>query len=295
MKISIIGIGRLGGALAVALSRKGFEIENLVVRERKENARAAANLIEPKPRILNSTELSKISSEAIFIATQDAAIESVAENLAAQIKNKPFVFHASGALSSEILGKLKDKGCRTASIHPLVSVSDAVLGAERFANAFFCVEGDAKAVREAKKIVEALGGKSFSIETKYKTLYHAAAVTASGHLIALVDAALEMLGKCDLKEQEARRILLPLIRSTVENLETQTTARALTGTFARADKDALGRQLKVLDETVSPEVLEVFLQLGLRSLHLAERQNANVKNIEKMRDAIRLAKKNLKC
>ena len=42
-----------------------------------------------------------------------------------------------------------------------------------------------KAVEAAKKIVDALGGKSFSIETKYKTLYHASAVTACGHLVAV--------------------------------------------------------------------------------------------------------------
>jgi predicted dinucleotide-binding enzyme len=30
MKISIIGIGRVGGALAIALAKNGYEIENLV-------------------------------------------------------------------------------------------------------------------------------------------------------------------------------------------------------------------------------------------------------------------------
>jgi len=41
MKISIIGIGRVGGALAIALAKNGCEIENLVARK-KENAEKIA-------------------------------------------------------------------------------------------------------------------------------------------------------------------------------------------------------------------------------------------------------------
>ncbi len=294
MKISIIGIGRLGGALAIALAEKGFEIENLVVRAESENARKVSESITPKPRILKFSQLAENFSDAIFITTRDAEIETVAANLARELKNKPLVFHASGSLSSEVLSGVKRIGCAVASVHPLAAVSDSTLGARRFADAFFCVEGDDEAVEKAKEIVARLGGKSFSIETKYKTLYHASAVTASGHLIALIDVALEMLQKCGLDEIQSREVLLPLIKSNVENLQTQTTAQALTGTFARADAETLRRQIKILSETVSAEALEVFLQLGLRSLHLARRQNANGEKIEEMRGEIRLAKRNLK-
>ncbi|MGI8641617.1 MAG: Rossmann-like and DUF2520 domain-containing protein [Pyrinomonadaceae bacterium] len=293
MKISIIGIGRLGGALAIALAKKGYEIENLVARK-KENAGKIAGFIVPKPKILLSEKLNKITSDIIFITTQDFEIENVADSLAQNLQNKTFVFHTSGSLSSEILSKLKEISCKIGSIHPLVSISDAVLGAERFKDAYFCVEGDDEAVKIAKEIVENLGGKSFSIETKYKTLYHASAVTACGHLVALIDVAIEMLTKCGLDEKNAREILLPLIKSTIENLSEQTTAAALTGTFARADVETLEKHLEVLRENVSTEALEVYLQLGNRSAHLAQEQGANAEKLEKMREKISLAKKKLK-
>lgn len=294
MKISIIGIGRLGGALAIALAEKGFEIENLIVRGESENARKVAKIIKSEPHILTASELDKISSDAIFITTQDAEIETIAARLARKLKNKPFVFHASGSLSSEVLSELKTIGCAVASVHPLAAFSESVLGARRFADAFFCVEGDDEAVEKAKEIVAHLGGKSFSIETKYKTLYHASAVTASGHLVALFDVALEMFQNCGLEEAQAREILLPLVKSTIENLQTQTTASALTGTFARADVETLQRQIITLSETVSAEAFTVFLQLGLRSLHLARLQNANEEKLAEMRAAIEIAKRNLK-
>ncbi len=293
INITIIGAGRLGGALALALTKKDFRVENLAAR-RFETAEKIAKLLESPPKILLNNDFFDITSDVVLITTQDSEIEIVADELAGKLKFKPIVFHTSGSLSSEVLKNLKSSGCSVGSIHPLVSISDARLGAERFADAYFCVEGDKAAVEIAEKIVEMLGGKSFSVATQYKTLYHASAVTACGHLVALVDAAIEMLTKCGLSETDAQTVFLPLIKSTVENLEEQTTAQALTGTFARTDAGTLEKHIKILRENVSPEALEIYLQLGARSLNLAEQQNANSENIEKMRGQILLAKTNLK-
>ena len=294
MKISIIGTGRLGGALAIALAKNGHTIENLVARK-IENAQRVAAVINPKPELLSSNELSEISSETILITTQDFEIENAARQLAEKLQHKPFVFHTSGSLSSDILQTLKDAGCRIGSIHPLVSISDAVLGAKRFADVYFCVEGDAESVAVAEKIVSSLNGKSFRVATEYKTLYHASAVTASGHLVALIDVAIEMLGKCGLDETDAREIFLPLIKSTVENLQTQTTSAALTGTFSRADVKTVENHLKILRENVSTEAVEIYVQLGMRSAHLAERQGANHAKLAEILGKLSLAKKNLRC
>ncbi|CAN5304373.1 Rossmann-like and DUF2520 domain-containing protein [soil metagenome] len=293
MKISIIGIGRVGGALALALARNGYEIEGLVARNEKDFERIS-KIFQVKPKLLLFEELKEIKSDVIFITTQDSEILNVARSLAQNLQNKPFVFHTSGALSSEILQNLKSIGCKIGSIHPLASISDAALGWKRFENAYFCVEGDEKAVEVAEQIVKNLKGKSFSIETKYKTLYHASAVTACGHLVALIDVAIEMLTKCGLDEKNAREVLLPLIKSTIENLSIQTTATALTGTFARADLETLEKHLEILRENVSSEALEIYLQLGNRSTHLAEVQGADVEKLEKIRGKLSLAKKNLK-
>jgi glutamyl-tRNA reductase len=77
MTISIIGAGKLGGALAIALNKKKFSIENLVARN-FETAKKIAKLINPKPKILPADNLSEITSDVILIATQDSEIETVA-------------------------------------------------------------------------------------------------------------------------------------------------------------------------------------------------------------------------
>jgi predicted short-subunit dehydrogenase-like oxidoreductase (DUF2520 family) len=294
MKLSIIGVGKIGGALAIALARKNYDIENLISRNR-ENSQKIAGFVNANWMDFTAEEISKIESDTIIISVQDSNIETVARDLARNLKHQPIVFHTSGALSSDILKSLRKIGCKTGSIHPLVSISDSILGASRFEDVFYCIEGDAEACESAKKIVGDLGGKPFEIEPQFKTLYHASAVTACGHLVALIDVAVEMLSKCGLDETNSKEILSPLIESTLLNLKTQTTAEALTGTFARADVETFEKHLQTLKKNVSGDALETYLQLGMRSVHLAEVQGADRDKLEILQKKISLAKKNLKC
>lgn len=280
--IAIIGVGRMGGALAIALSKKGYEVTQLITRS-YEKARRIADLIEPRPQIINSREIEKLSANAIFITTPDGEIPAIVEDLAEHLEHLPYIFHTSGALSSKILQQLSDEGCEVASLHPLVSISDAEIGANHFKNAYFCLEGDSEAITLGKEIIEELEGQAFSIGTQYKTLYHASAVTACGHLTALVSAAVEMLSKCGLNSEESQKILLPLITSTVQNLAIQTPAAALTGTFARADVETLRNHLQTLRENSSAELLEIYKLLGMRSLPLAKSQGADETKLEEMK------------
>jgi predicted dinucleotide-binding enzyme len=54
--VSIIGAGRLGTALAVALHARGYSIESLVAR-RAQKARYAAILLGGKPQVLAAKQL----------------------------------------------------------------------------------------------------------------------------------------------------------------------------------------------------------------------------------------------
>jgi predicted short-subunit dehydrogenase-like oxidoreductase (DUF2520 family) len=280
--ISIVGAGRLGGALAIALARKNYRILSVVAR-RFETAARVAQLIKPPPEIVTAENLAALpSSDIVFITTPDPEIEPTAVRLAANrnFNSETIFLHTSGSLSSAVLSKLKNVGANIGSLHPLVSVSDSRAGAERFANAFFCVEGDAKAVAAAKQIVADLGGESFEINPEFKTLYHAAALMTAGHLIALFDVAAETLSRCGIEEPEARRILLPLAQSAVENLGRQTPAAALTGTFARADAETMRRHLESL--STNETALHIYVELGKRSIELAREQGADDEKLEEM-------------
>lgn len=286
--VSIIGVGRMGGALAIALARRGYGIDNLISRNQS-NAANIADLVEnqSRPTILTPDEFERAADSSVFfITTPDSQIESTARRIAEtatfDLTGKIFL-HTSGALSSEILRDLRQKNARVGSLHPLVSISDAEIGARKFGGTFFGIEGDAEAVQIAEQIAADLGGTSFTLTAEKKSLYHAAAVMSSGHFVALFDAAVQMLIECGLESERAKEILLPLVRSTIENLAAQPNAAALTGTFARADVATFEKHLAALKGSAA---LPIYLALGKQSIKLAAENNADAEKLAAMNSLI---------
>ena len=291
--VAVIGAGRLGTALGQALNKAGYSVE-IVVARRQTSARRAAKLIGKNPAWLSVQQLKRPSPNhtdrlsrcsLILISTPDDATASVAELLTVPLRSRDveprrasarrIALHTSGALSADVLSPLRRVGFATGSLHPLVSISDSQTGADAFRNAFFAIEGDPPAARAAKAVVRSLGGQSFSISPGAKALYHAAAVTTSGHVVALFDIALEMLIGCGLSRRRSRQILLPLLDSTARNLSTRDPRLALTGTFARGDVATARRHLASIKAHKLPDALAAYILLGHRSLLLARGRSTN--------------------
>src|ERR1044072_4546786 len=142
-EVSIIGTGRLGTTLAVALASRGYEIRSLVARTAK-SARKAASFLDADVQVLAAKQLRTLIDADLFLITvPDDQIASVARELSEiNADRKLTALHTSGALSSEVLEPLREKGWRTGSIHPLMSVSAARDGS--LGGAFWSVEGRAE-------------------------------------------------------------------------------------------------------------------------------------------------------
>jgi len=270
--ICIIGAGNIGGALAIALSRAGFDVSQLVTNTRPLSARTRREILT-NPKVIKWKRLTHIDARIVFITTPDPNIENVSDSIASLIRKGQHVFHTSGSLPSTILNSVAANGGFVGSIHPLTSVSDPIRGASQFESGYFCIEGVPKSVKLGQKIVRRIGGKSFSISTKDKPLYHAAAVTAAGHVTALFDVAVEMLTKCGLSSEESKKIFFPLTESAVQNLRLQKAEDALTGTFARLDIDTFERHLASMPQSLAPEIVDIYLDLGKRSVKMVERRS----------------------
>ncbi|MBA2341457.1 MAG: DUF2520 domain-containing protein [Pyrinomonadaceae bacterium] len=294
--IAVIGAGRLGTALARALAARSYTITAMVTRRLRNAQRSVARAGAHSAQSLSSTKLDLLPpTDLIFITTPDDAIADTAARLAQlgdfHPNKQPVALHMSGALSSEELAPLRKLRFAVGSMHPLVSVSDPVIGAGSLRGAFYCVEGDRRAMNAARNIVRELEGEIFMINAADKPLYHAAAVLTSGHTVALFDLAIELLARCGLSESKARRVLLPLLRSTLENLSVKEPARALTGTFARADAATVRRHLTALaKQRTMPDAIKVYTLLGKHSLRLAARTGANkeaVREVERLLDKLK--------
>lgn len=257
-----------------------------LVARRTRHARIAARPLSPQPLTLGATQLDSLpETDLLLITTPDDQIAEVASHLAQvfaarkasapSLRPRParVALHASGALASNVLAPLGAHAFSLGSLHPLVSITEP-RGAENLRGAFYCLEGEARARAASKKIVRALGGRSFSIAAHDKPLYHAAAVITSGHTVALFSLAAALLARCGLSDARARQILLPLLASTFDNLETHTPERALTGTFARADLKTVRRHLDALRGAGVRDALAIYGLLGERSLQLSARSRS---------------------
>ena len=293
-KVTIIGAGRLGGSLAIALQRCGYALDRLVTRGGSLGAELESALSPPVP-VTAFTDSSDIGSEVVLIAVQDGEIETVASAIADRLKPGTVVLHTSGSVSSDALAGVSAAGAAKGSLHPLISFSSPVLGADRLKGGFFCVEGDEVAVEIATEMVEALGGTPFSIASGQKSLYHAAAVMACGHVVSLLDIAFDLLSECGLSKEDARRALLPLVESSVRNLESQSASDALTGPIARADLGTVIRNMEAIEGVGNREALELYATLGERSADLAAEAGADSAEIMKIREALRLVKGRSQC
>ncbi len=214
----VIGAGRAGRALAIALTEAGWSVDGPLGRDHEPAAAASGARI-------------------LVLAVPDAAVEAVARGIE---PGEAVVVHLAGSLGLDVLAAHP----RRASVHPLVALPNASLGAERLRGAWFATAGDAAAA----EIVAALGGRSVVVPDADRVVYHAAAAMASNHLVAL-------LGQV---ERIASGIGVPLdayldlARGALADVTAVGPADALTGPVSRGDWGTVSRHLSAIPQAERP-------------------------------------------
>lgn len=214
--LRVIGPGKAGLSLTGALDAAGWRVDAPLGRG-DDLADAAAGV------------------DLLVLATPDAAIAAVAAAVAPVPTT--VVAHLSGALG---LSSLEPHG-RRATIHPLRSLPAP--GTD-LRGAWFAISGDPLAA----EVVSALDGRVVQVDEAKRVSYHAAAVIASNHLVAL-------LGQVERVAAEAGVPLeayLDLIRGTVDNVALLGPAGALTGPVARGDWATVDGHLAALAPAERP-------------------------------------------
>jgi predicted short-subunit dehydrogenase-like oxidoreductase (DUF2520 family) len=108
--------------------------------------------------------------------------------------------------------------------------------------------------------------RPFELDDSRRAAYHAAASIASNFLVTLEAAAESMAGAAGI--EDARELLAPLVRSTVENWAKLGPEQALTGPVARGDEETVAAQRAAL-AAARPELLDLFDVLVARTRELA--------------------------
>lgn len=261
-RITIVGAGNLGAALAVSLRDAGCNIDSVISRTRPESLRRARSLARRVgARALNGLE--KTRAELIWFCVPDSQIAPSAESFAQKTSWKGKVaLHSSGALSSDELAALRRQGASVASVHPLMTFVGK--GRPPLAGVPFAIEGDAAAVRAARRIVRDLDGHPFSIRKEDKAAYHAWGTFASPLLTALLAMTERVAQLAGVNRGDAVRRMMPILRQTLENYAAFGGPQAFSGPIIRGDVGTVKTHLDVLRKL--PAAREVYSALAQAAL-----------------------------
>jgi len=242
-RFALVGPGRAGRAVAarlVAVASRCTAVAGRTPASASARA-AAAHLAAPV------TELADAGRDAdlVVIATPDAAIEAAAAALAPGLRPGTLVVHLAGARGVDALEPLasRRRDVTVAALHPLQTLTgfedgDALVGA------WAAVAGPPAVHALARR----LGLRPRAVPDAARPAYHAAAVVASNHLVALLGQVERLAARAGVPFAA----YAPLVQASVDHAFAVGPAAALTGPVARGDVATVARHLDALDDDEQP-------------------------------------------
>ena len=280
-RISLIGVGAVGSALALALDARGARIVALASRH-PERAQALAATLASRPPVVSPAEALR-DADLVFLAVPDDAISPLAASLPWRAEQA--AIHLSGASGLAALAAVLERGAQAAALHPLMTFprSEVPLGASeqlaRMSGCVWALEASAPALGETlEKLVGALSGTVVRLRAEDRVPYHIAAVLASNYVTTLLAAATSLWEPFASEPGAALSALLPLLRASVESLERVGLPDALTGPIARGDTGTIAAHLAWLDaHAAEPGIADLraaYLALARLAIPIAQAKGA---------------------
>lgn len=232
-RVAIVGAGRMGMALAGALSAAAIDIEGPLRRGESPSDDAAT----------------------VLLCVPDSQIEAAA--VALPVRAGRLVGHTSAATTLTSLPAYE-----AFSLHPLMTVTG---GGAAFEGATAAIAGTTpQALAVADALATTLGMHPVRVAEEDRAAYHAAASIASNFLVTLEGFAERLARTAGLD----REPLVALVRASVANWAQLGAEQALTGPIARGDEATVARQRAAVAERL-PDDLELFDALTNATRRLA--------------------------
>ncbi len=258
--VFIVGAGRLGRALAVAL--RAADSHLLGTWNRTPGAAARTRRICGGPAHSGRLPSRVRAADLVLLTVRDDAVPSMAARLVheAGVGTGQVVAHCAGGLGLAPLAACAEAGAAVGSLHPLRAFTDPAVDARRLPGTACVLDGDPRALPYLSSLAERLKLRAVLLPKTRdaRRLYHAGAVCAAGHLTALMATALDLVRHAGLDPALALPGILSLARGTLDAIEAAgTPAPALTGPVARGDVETIEAHRQALRER-APDALPVY-------------------------------------
>jgi len=267
-RFALVGPGRAGTALSLALVARGWTATAVAGRSPDAAATRAAATTLGAPAVL--VEHAARDTDVVLVATPDTAIAGTAAALAPSLRTGALVVHLSGSRSLAEFDQLVLVRADVAvgSLHPLQALPSGEVGQARLAGSWCAVDGP---IDRMERLALTLGMRPFRVDAAHRVDYHAAACVASNHLVAL-------LGQVERLAEHAGvppAAFLPLVRATIDNVDELGTAAALTGPVARGDAATVAAHIDALPA----HERETYRALAAAALRLTDHDDADLRAI----------------
>ncbi len=243
LAVGVIGVGRAGTALGVALARAGHQVVAVSAVSEASLRRAHANfpdaVVTDPGQVLGHADLA-------LLTVPDDALPGLIAGLAATrapLEGR-MLAHASGRYGVTVLEEAVRQGALPLALHPVMTFTGRPDDVDRLRGTCFGVTAPEVLRPAAEVLVIEMGGEPVFIPEEHRDLYHAALASAANHLITLVAQATDLLRTAGVANPA--RMLGPLLSASLDNALRFGDA-GLTGPVARGDAATVAAHVAALE------------------------------------------------
>lgn len=249
-RIGIVGLGRAGSSFATVLAQHGWTVEGLTHDQ-----------VDRRTLDALATRV-----EAVILCVPDGVMPTVVTMFdPARLDSGVVLAHCSGAVGLDVLEPAQRRG----SIHPLVSLNGN--NPNDLVGAWFALDGDPI----VDEICTSVDGRAVHVGDDDRQLYHAAAVVASNHLVALLGQVAALADSIGVPLDA----YLDLAAGSLHNVRELGPVAALTGPVSRGDWNTVATHVGALIDHDLGDEIDTYRILAQRAALLAGRDPSTVAEV----------------
>jgi len=243
--IAIIGAGKIAFSLTNSLINSGFII-SIVVSKSISSAKILANKFNINLYSDNLQDL-PASCNVFFLCVPDSQLKLMSKKLSGIKFNFPksIFIQLSGTHTAKVLTALDKKKAMTASFHIMQTFPSKKI--VNLSKIYVAIETKSHRAEEILlSLAEELDLIAFKLKSRNKIFYHLAAVFASNFLIGNYFSSQKLFENAKIQGTDFRKIMIPIISSTVSNLKKFGAAKSLSGPVERGELQIIKEHLNAL-------------------------------------------------